>query len=115
MTPKSLGVATSPRPKWYSHTRLTMTRAVSGLSGPAGASSARARGRRQWAGGGGTALLWPFERLEDGQQAVIIRLAEGLELVVVAAGAAQGQAQEGGRRHAQHVVELVVAVDVGVG
>ena len=30
--PKSLGVATSPSPKWCCQTRLTITRAVSGLS-----------------------------------------------------------------------------------
>ena len=31
-TPKSLGVRTRPAPKWFSQTRLTITRAVSGLS-----------------------------------------------------------------------------------
>src|SRR3978361_866898 len=41
--PKLLGVATSPRPKWCSQTRLTITRAVSGLSGLA---MARARSSR---------------------------------------------------------------------
>ena len=30
--PKSLGVVTSPRPKWYCQMRLTMERHVSGLS-----------------------------------------------------------------------------------
>ena len=32
-TPKSLGVATMPRPKWCCQRRFTITRAVSGLSG----------------------------------------------------------------------------------
>src|ERR1041385_1351104 len=33
VAPKSLGVPTSPRPKWYCHTRFTMTRAVRGFFG----------------------------------------------------------------------------------
>ena len=33
LRPKSLGVATSPRPKWYCHTRLAITRAGRGLAG----------------------------------------------------------------------------------
>ena len=33
MLPKSLGVSTRPWPKWYCQMRLTITRAVSGLSG----------------------------------------------------------------------------------
>ena len=33
--PKSLGVATRPRPKWSCQSRLTITRVESGLSGSA--------------------------------------------------------------------------------
>ena len=41
--PKSFGVSTSPFPKWPIQTRLTITRAVSGLPG---STTARARSRR---------------------------------------------------------------------
>ena len=49
-TPKSLGVATIPRPKWCCQSRLTITRAVSGLSGRVsqrGQGQASAGGRRR--------------------------------------------------------------------
>src|SRR5262249_51118922 len=60
-------------------------------------------------------LLWPFERLKDGQHAVVVLLRERLELVVVAAGAAEREAEERGRRCSQHVIELVVAIDLRIG
>ena len=47
IVPKSLGVRTSPSPKWCCQTRLTITRAVSGFSGLA---SQRASVRRRRAG-----------------------------------------------------------------
>ena len=53
--PKSLGVPTRPRPKWYCQTRLTITRVESGLSGRL---SQRARASRRpverGAAGGGS-------------------------------------------------------------
>ena len=45
--------------------------------------------------------------LEDGFHRVIVRLRNGIKLVVVAAGAADRQAQEGRRRGAHHVVQFV--------
>ena len=43
IVPKSLGVATIPRPKWCCQRRLTITRAVSGLSGRVSQSASAVR------------------------------------------------------------------------
>ena len=186
IVPKSLGVRTRPTPKWYCQTRLTITRAVSGLSRSVNHRASVSRRREVLASPGGAGnfgcdatvtagtpgptsgpglAAWPrsnkrltgaferrlaeeialwqtvarciaaaicagvpigrvssvrpsdgsLERLEDRDHAVIVVHGQRLELVVVAAGAAEGQAQEdlGGR--VDQVVELVVAVLFRVG
>ena len=48
-----------------------------------------------------------LDALQDGHKAVVVGRWDGVELVVVAARAGEGRAQEGGRRGADDVVQLV--------
>src|SRR5262249_16874740 len=57
IVPKSLGVRTKPAPKWDCQTRLTITRAVSGLSGPVNHRARVSRRSEVLASGGGTGNL----------------------------------------------------------
>ena len=47
---------------------------------------------------------------ENGLHSVVILLGDGIELVVVAAGATGGKAEEGGARGIDHVIEFVHAL-----
>src|SRR6185295_18644592 len=49
-----------------------------------------------------------FDVFDEGQERVIVGLGDGIELVLVAAGAADGQAHECGGNRADVVVEIVV-------
>jgi hypothetical protein len=48
------------------------------------------------------------QRGEEALQAVIVFLEDGIELVVVAAGALDGQPQKGGAEHVGDVVEVLL-------
>ncbi len=47
---------------------------------------------------------------EGGEQAVVVGLGDRIEFVIVTAGTAHGEAQHGGPRRGQHVVQFVVAL-----
>ena len=61
-------------------------------------------------GGEGDLALGVLDAREDGLEAVIVLLGDRVELVVVAAGAGDGQAEEGGAGRRDHVVEVVDAL-----
>jgi hypothetical protein len=50
------------------------------------------------------------DAVEDGGEAVVVELLDGVELVVVAAGAVDGEAEEGGGGGVDDVVEVVGAL-----
>ena len=59
--------------------------------------------------------LGPSQAVEEGDHSVIVLLGEGIELVIVAAGTAHGQAQECLGGGPDHVIQLIEAVLVEVG
>ena len=59
----------------------------------------------------GSVVLRALERLENGEHPVVVDLRERLELVVMAAGAAERDSQKRRSRRAEHVVKLIVAVN----
>ena len=63
----------------------------------------------------GAAFVRPLQAVEHRHHAVVVARGQRLELVVVAAGAAERQAEEHLRRRADHVVQLVEAVLLRVG
>jgi hypothetical protein len=84
MVPKSFSVLTRPRPKYCCQTRLTMTRAVRGLRG--------------------LVLV-----VQEGEAAVILLLLDGIELVIVALRAADGEAEPDGAGRGHAVEDAVDA------
>lgn len=50
------------------------------------------------------------DAVKDGGEAVVVELLDGIEFMVVAAGAVNGEAKEGGRGGVDHVIEIVGAL-----